>query len=183
LEGSRYLYPSCLSSNVSFAHIFTGKQKKSEHSIDKEKARQRFGIAARQVHVDTTSFAVSGEAEQLRRADEGAHTETQTPIFVADSGLYSADNIARLGAAGVHWISRVPDTSTVAHAALDVADDAWQQGPLGPAGTRWWAPVAQPPEGERWLVVRTAQGEERVRTTLARKVAQANRWGPAQDVS
>jgi transposase len=33
--------------------------------------------------------------------------------------------------------------------------------------------VAQPPAGERWLVVRTARGEERARTTLARKVEQA----------
>jgi transposase len=205
-------------------------------------ARQRFGVSARQVHVDTTSFSVSGAyataeaadepeaaeaqaiavtygysrdhradlkqwmlalattrqgdvplfcqaldgnasdkvnllaavealAEQLRRADEGAHTET--PIFVADSGLYSADNVARLGAAGVRWISRVPDTSKEAHAALKVADDAWQQDGLNPARVRWWAPVAKPPEGERWLVVRTQQGEERARTTLARKVEQA----------
>src|SRR5260221_7678868 len=141
-------------------------------------ARQRFGIAARQVHVDTTSFAVTGEydreldahtiavtygyardhradlkqwmlalattragdvplfcqaldgnasdkvslvaaiealAEQLRTAEED---EAATPIFVADSGLYSADNVVRLHAAGVRWISRVPDTSTAARAAL-----------------------------------------------------------------
>lgn len=52
--------------------------------------------------------------------------------------------------------------------------------PLDPAGARWWAPVAQPPEGERWLVVRTRQGEERARTTLARKVEQARaQWEKA----
>jgi transposase len=210
-------------------------------------ARQRFGLAARQVHVDTTSFSVSGAyapdpddpkaaaadadahaiavtygysrdhradlkqwmlalattrhgdvplfcqaldgnasdkvsllaavealAEQLRPAEDGAGgAEAETPIFVADSGLYSAHNVAQLSGAGVQWISRVPDTSADAHAALDVADDAWQQDPLDPAGTRWWAPVAQPPAGERWLVVRTAQGEERARTTLARQVEQA----------
>lgn len=205
-------------------------------------ARQRFGVRAHQVHVDTTSFSVRGEyaareaetdgadaqamavtygysrdhradlkqwmlalattrhgdvplfcqaldgqvsdkvsllaavealAEQLRSADEEAHTETETPIFVADSGLYSADNVARLSVAGVRWISRVPDTSQAAHAALDVADDAWQQDTLDPAGTRCWVPVAQPPEGERWLVVRTAPGEERAHATLARRVEQA----------
>ena len=151
-------------------------------------ARHRFGIAVHQVHVDTTSFAVSGEyeadldahtiavtygysrdhradlkqwmlalattrqgdvplfcqaldgnandkvsllavvealADQLRSADtEGAE---QRPVFVADSGLYSADNVSRLTAAGVRWISRVPDTSTQAHAALTIADDAWRQ--------------------------------------------------------
>jgi transposase len=159
-------------------------------------ARQRFGISARQVHVDTTSFAVTGEddaeldaqtiavtygysrdhradlkqwmlalaatragdvplfcqaldsntsdkatlvaavealADQLRTEDTAA-----PPIFVADSGLYSVENVARLSLAGVRWISRVPDTSTAARAALEVSDDAWQQdGPL------FWATVAQ----------------------------------------
>jgi transposase len=145
-------------------------------------ARQRFGIAARQVHVDTTSFAVTGEyAEDLdahslavtygysrdHRADlkrwmlalattragdvplfcqaldgntsdkvslvaavealseqlrvDADHDE-EAPIFVADSGLYSAATVARLSAASVRWISRVPDTSKEAKAALAVAD-------------------------------------------------------------
>jgi transposase len=188
-------------------------------------ARQRFGIAARQVHVDTTSFAVTGEyaadldahtlavtygysrdhradlkqwmlalattrqgdvplycqalegnasdkvslvavlealAEQLRTEDE------DTPIFVADSGLYSATNSARLSTAGVRWISRVPDTSKEAKAALAVADDAWQRD-----WELFWAPAPQAPAGERWVVVRTAQGEQRARATLTRQVEQA----------
>jgi transposase len=111
-------------------------------------ARQRFGIAARQVHVDTTSFAVTGEYEpdldahaiavtygysrdhraDLKQwmlalattrqgdvplfcqaldgnasdkvsllaavealAEQLRLSEAETPIFVADSGLYSAD--------------------------------------------------------------------------------------------
>ena len=125
-------------------------------------ARQRFGVAARQIHVDTTSFSVSGEyaagggrrtteehliavtygysrdhradlkqwmlalattrqgdvplylkaldgnasdkvslvaavealAAQLRSEPE------KTPLFVADSGLYSAENVARLSGRG-----------------------------------------------------------------------------------
>ncbi len=138
-------------------------------------ARQRFGVEARQVHVDTTSFSVSGEyapeededaqvvavtygysrdhrddlkqwmlalattrqgdiplylqtldgnasdkvslvaavealGEQLR--GEGA----EAPIFVADSGMYSVANMARLGE--VRWISRVPETSTEAKQAI-----------------------------------------------------------------
>jgi transposase len=186
------------------------------------RARRAFGISARQVHVDTTSFAVTGEyepdldahtlavtygysrdhradlkqwmlalattrqgdvplfsqaldgnasdkvslvaavealADQLRAAAEG---EDEAPLFVADSGLYSADHVARLSAAGVQWISRVPDTSKEARAALEVADDAWQQ-----EGT---APVALALTGERWVVVRTTQGEERARATLQRQV-------------
>jgi transposase len=188
-------------------------------------ARQRFGIAARQVHVDTTSFAVTGEyaadldahtlavtygysrdhradlkqwmlalattragdvplycpalegnasdkvsliavvealAEQLRGDEQD---DEEAPIFVADSGLYSAANVARLNTAGVRWISRVPDTSADARAALAVADAAWQQD-----GDLSWASVAQTPAGERWVVVRTAQGEERARKTLERQV-------------
>ncbi len=96
---------------------------------------------------------------------------------------YSAQNVSRLSAAGVRWISRVPDTSREAHAALQVTDDAWQQDTRGAEGTRdgadtrWWAAVAQPPVGERWLVVRTAQGEERARATLARQVdAACEQW-------
>ncbi len=185
-------------------------------------ARQRFGIAARQIHVDTTSFAVTGEydteldahtlavtygysrdhradlkqwmlalattrhgdvalfcqaldgnasdkvtlvaavealAEQLRGDD------TEAPIFVADSGLYSAENAARLGAAGVRWIGRVPDTSAAAKAALTVADEGWQHD-----GDLSWASAPQAPAGERWVVVRTTAGEDRARATLQRQV-------------
>ncbi len=187
-------------------------------------ARQRFGIAARQIHVDTTSFAVTGEydaeldahtlavtygysrdhradlkqwmlalattrqgdmplfcqaldgnasdkatlvaavealAEQLRADGD----DTEAPIFVADSGLYSAGNVSRLSAAGVRWISRVPDTSTEAKAALTVADDAWQHD-----GDLFWASAPQAPAGERWVVVRTLAGEDRARATLQRQV-------------
>jgi len=189
------------------------------------RARRAFGIHARQVHVDTTSFAVTGEyepdldahtlavtygysrdhradlkqwmlalattragdvplfcqaldgnasdkvslvaavealAEQLRAAAEPAD---EAPLFVADSGLYSADNVARLSAAGVRWISRVPETSKEARTALAVVDGAWQQ-----EGERFWAPVSAAPTGERWVVVRTIQGEERTRATLLRQV-------------
>jgi transposase len=198
-------------------------------------ARQRFGIPARQVHVDTTSFAVTGEydteldahtiavtygysrdhradlkqwmlalattragdvplycqaldgnasdklslvaavealSQQLRTEDEA---ETAPPIFVADSGLYSAEHVTRLNAAGVRWISRVPDTSTAAQAVLEVADDAWHQD-----GALSWVPAAQAPAGERWVVVRTTQGEERARATLARRVEAARQtWEKA----
>jgi hypothetical protein len=110
--------------------------------------------------------AVEALAEQLRAANEAeAAGEGAAPIFVAASGLYSADNVARLTTAGVRWISRVPDTSTEAHAALAVTDDAWQH-----TGTLFWAPVASVPTGERWVVVRTTPGEARARATLQRQV-------------
>jgi transposase len=46
-----------------------------------------------------------------------------------------------------------------------VAAAAWQQD-----GELFWTPAPQAPAGERWVVVRTTQGEERVRATLARQV-------------
>jgi hypothetical protein len=68
--------------------------------------------------------AVEALAAHLRAAAEG---EEEPPLFVADSGLYSANNVARLSTAGVRWISRVPETSEQARAALQVADADWQQ--------------------------------------------------------
>jgi transposase len=201
-------------------------------------ARQRFGIGARQVHVDTTSFSVTGEyaadldahtlavtygysrdhradlkqwmlalattragdvplfcqtldgnasdkeslvaavealAEQLRADVDVVDVVDVAPIFVADSGLYSAANVARLSSAQVRWISRVPDTSTEAKAALQVADAAWQQD-----GDVFWASAPQAPTGERWVVVRTTSGEQRARATLTRQVEQARgQWEKA----
>jgi transposase len=133
-------------------------------------ARQRFEVPARQVHIDTTSFAVTYGYSRDHRADlkqwmlalattragdvplfcqalngnasdkvslvaavealaEQLRTDIEeAPIFVGDSGLYSAENVARLSAAGVRWICRVPDTSQEAKAALSVAAAAWQHG-------------------------------------------------------
>jgi transposase len=197
------------------------------------RARRAFGISARQVHVDTTSFSVTGEYE----ADLDAHTiaitygysrdhradlkqwmlalattragdvplfcqaldgnasdkvslvaavealadqlrtdaEEETPVFVADSGLYSAENVARLSATGVRWISRVPDTSKSARAALEVAEEAWEH-----EGDWHWASAPQAPSGERWVVVRTTAGEQRARATLQRHVEQTRvQWEQA----
>src|SRR5262245_3079958 len=198
------------------------------------RARRAFGLRARQVPVDTTSFAVTGEyarepadldaqtiaitygysrdhradlkqwmlalattragdvplfcqaldgnasdkvslvtavealAAHLRAAATEAEAEDDGPLFVADSGLYSTENVARLSAAGVRWISRVPDTSKEARTALAVADDAWQQ-----SEDVYWAPAPAAPPGERWVVVRTTPGEERARATLQRQVEHA----------
>lgn len=142
-------------------------------------ARQRFSVTARQVHVDTTSFAVSGDyapgededarvvavtygysrdhrddlkqwmlalattrqgdipfylhaldgntsdkvslVDAVEALGEQLQGEGETPIFVADSGMYSTENMARLNTARVRWISRVPETSTEAKAAVRAA--------------------------------------------------------------
>lgn len=62
----------------------------------------------------------------------------------------------------------MPETSVEAKAAVREADAAaWQQ-----AGELSFAPVATAPRGERWVVGRTRQGEERARASLARKAEQ-----------
>jgi hypothetical protein len=56
--------------------------------------------------------AVTALTQQLRESGE-------TPgVYVADSGLYSAENISQLNAAGVWWVSRVPETSSATHASV-----------------------------------------------------------------
>jgi transposase len=70
-------------------------------------------------HKENLVAAVEALAEQLR-----AGAQDEAPIFVADSGLYSAPTVARLNQAGVCWISRVPDTSEQARAALAMVDGA-----------------------------------------------------------
>lgn len=97
----------------------------------------------------------------------------ETPgVYVADSGLYSAENMTQLNAAGVRWVSRVPETSTVAQGIvqerLETAD-TWHS---SPDGTRhWWSRMLlELPQGpERWIVVRTQEGEDRARATLQRQ--------------
>lgn len=110
--------------------------------------------------------AVQALTQQLQESGE-------TPgVYVADSGLYSVENMMQLNAAGVRWVSRVPETSTAAQhlvqERLDTLDD-WQS---SADGTRhWWSrQLAELPQGtERWIVVRTQEGEERARATLLRQ--------------
>jgi transposase len=109
---------------------------------------------------------VQALTQQLRESDE-------TPgVYVADSGLYSVENMTQLNAAGVGWVSRVPQTSTAAQGMvqehLETAD-SWHS---SPDGTRhWWSRMLPDlPQGpERWIVVRTQEGEERARATLERQ--------------
>ena len=106
--------------------------------------------------------------EAVEALGEQLHGEGETSLFVADSRMYSRENMARLNRAQVRWVSRVPETSMEAKAAVREADAAdWQQ-----AGELWFAAVANAPRGERWVVGRTRQGEERARATLARKAEQ-----------
>jgi len=130
---------------------------------------------------------------QLRASGEDA-----AGPYVADSGLYSAANMRALQAAGVRWVRRVPETSRVAPALVREAPPVWQHtsdarlhwwgrlvGPSG--GAVWWGrlvgrPDDQQPHQERWLVGRSAEGEQRARATLQRQAEREHakgekRWG------
>ena len=110
--------------------------------------------------------AVQALTQQLQERGE-------TPgVYVADSGLYSAENMTQLNAAGVRWVSRVPETSTAAQAMVQErldTPDTWQSTADG--RRHWWSrQLAELPQGaERWIVVRTQEGEERARATVQRQ--------------
>jgi transposase len=76
-----------------------------------------------------------------------------------------------LNVAGVTWISRVPETSSQAQALVREEPPAgWRQSEDGELS--WWTRTLDLPQGpERWLVVRSRQGEQRTRATLNRRAA------------
>lgn len=194
-------------------------------------ARQVFGISARQVHVDTTSFSVSGdyaataEAADLdatpiaitygysrdHRADlkqwmlalatthegdvplflralngnssdqkslvaavEALHEQLSSPdeepsLYVGDSGVYSEANMLRFQAAGIKWVSRVPETLTAAKALLAQEAPSWHTSADGQ--THWSSSQMSLLHGtQRWVVVRTARGEQRAKQTVQRQL-------------
>jgi transposase len=110
------------------------------------------------------------------RTDAAAEPEeeAQTPLFAADSALYSTPTMQQFSTAHVRWASRVPETSTEAKAAMAEAATTtarWQTG--ADQAVSWQPRAVMLPQGtERWVVVRTQAGLERTQTTLARQVAQ-----------
>jgi transposase len=99
---------------------------------------------------------------QLRTSGEPAG------LYVADSGLYSEANMRALNEADVAWVSRVPETSTAAQAIVREEPTAWQHS--DDDQLHWWARTLDLPQGqERWLVVRSREGEQRAHATLQRQ--------------
>lgn len=88
------------------------------------------------------------------------------PIFVADSGLYSAANMRELTEAQVRWIARVPETS---HAAKEAVRQEPEDG-QGTAQRQWWETSApNEDQEERWIVARSQEGVTRCRKTMVRQ--------------
>src|SRR5437764_13258194 len=69
------------------------------------------------------SAAVKEVMTQLR---EQVPEEHEQRIAVFDSGGYSEANMKSYNDANIWWISRVPETSTVAKTALEEVEEQWQ---------------------------------------------------------
>jgi transposase len=113
---------------------------------------------------DTTSLpqVVMELTHQLRTSGEPAG------LYVADSGRDSAANMRALNEADVAWVSRVPETSTAAQAIVREEPAAWQRS--DDDQRHWWARTLDLPQGQaRWLVGRSAEGEQRAHATLPRQ--------------
>jgi transposase len=96
--------------------------------------------------------------------------EGEMPYLVADSALYSEDNLQRL--AGVRWLTRVPERIGRAQALIEEIT-AQEMRPAGQEGYRYlelcttYGGVRQ-----RWLIVWSEQAERRERATLQKRVSQ-----------
>lgn len=94
--------------------------------------------------------------------------EGEMPYLVADSALYTEANLQRL--AGVKWLTRVPERIALAQDL--VANVAAQEMlPAGQEGYRYleWC-TTYGGVRQRWLVVWSAQAEERERASLQKRV-------------
>lgn len=117
----------------------------------------------------------SSDKESLVKVIADLHAQLQQqeplqePLYVADSGLYSTANMLMLNQAKVKWVSRVPETSKEAKAAVIQDEEAWQPGADGKRRmVVLQMQLAQGPE--RWVVVQSADGVNRALQT-ARKQA------------
>jgi transposase len=91
-------------------------------------------------------------------------------VHVADSGLYSVENMQLLHQTGVQWVSRVPETLVDAQIAVRTTPANWQQNEEGTC--QWWGQIVRLPQGsERWIIVRSREGEARARATMQRQAA------------
>jgi transposase len=107
---------------------------------------------------------------QVVEADIAQLQEGEMPYLVADSALYSADNLQRL--AGVRWLTRVPERIGRAHALIEEIT-AQEMRPAGQEGYRYLE-VCTTSGGvrQRWLIVWSEQAERRERATLQKRVSQ-----------
>jgi transposase len=121
----------------------------------------------------------SSDKVTLASAVEALHEQLQAPendpsFFVADSGISSEANMRRFNEAKIPWISRVPETSKEAKAVVETATESAEWHDSADGQSHWVTQTMSLPQGrERWVVVRTEQGEARAQATLKRQVEKA----------
>ena len=122
----------------------------------------------------TMVAALEALKEQLGAEEE----QEETPIFVADAGIYGEENMVRLAEAGVEWVSRVPRTSTAASTlieeVLDAPEHHWRKSQEDGGGVRLFheARLVDLPQGrtERWVVATSEEGLKRAKEHLERRL-------------
>jgi transposase len=98
--------------------------------------------------------------------------EEQEPVSIFDSGGYSQANMTSYNQAKIRWISRVPETSTEAKAAVAQQTGEWRQ--LSDGSGQYRACLMDLPQGkERWVIVRTKAAEQASGQRMEKKVHKA----------
>jgi transposase len=94
------------------------------------------------------------------------HPQKQRGISIADSGMYSEENMTWFDKAHVPWIARVPETSTRAKETVKQEPNEIQEG----GKRQWWETTVTIGERtERWIVVRSEEGKARSLATMKRR--------------
>jgi len=118
---------------------------------------------------ESISAIVTDVMTQLR---ETLPTDGQEPLAVFDSGGYSQANMTCYNQAKIKWISRVPETSTEAKAAIQEETADWH--PLSDESGQYRVCIMDLPQGkERWVIVRTKAGKQAARQQMEKKVKKA----------
>ncbi len=118
---------------------------------------------------ESLSASVTDVMKQLR---ETLAKEEKEPFAVFDSGGYSQANMTRYNEAKIKWISRVPETSKEAKAAVQEETGDWHQ--LSDGSGQYKACIMDLPQGkERWVIVQTPAGEQAARLQMEKKVEKA----------
>ena len=110
-------------------------------------------------------------AENVKRFSSLIKTHTEDSCIIADSAIYSQENLKILQESGVHWITRVPETIKEAKKCIASTYDtkSWrfyddEQKYRHIAYKSDYADVEQ-----LWIVVHSKDAKERAKKTLARR--------------
>jgi transposase len=115
------------------------------------------------------SAAVREVMTQLREQEP---EEQEHRIAVFDSGGYSEANMKSYNEANIRWVSRVPETSVEAKAALGQESKQWKD--LSDGSGQYLVLVQALPQGkERWVIVRTKARLQSAKISVEKKVDKA----------